>query len=393
MRAIVRRTCRALLFVIAFLTAAEGENVWACRYNVRETGFVDLGVETYRLCFFVGQETPVRDLPRLDQTVREVLMDSRLVHEIVKLDEEPDHPALRYLDSREQSSPREAAVTLFSPRGLVLQTDIDWLSVGEEKTLRSQVDKLIRSPLRTRVVEKLATAYGVVLLIEGIDPRKNDRAAQAARKAVEVIEEEMEFMPKPINHGPVVMTLSQDKLAEEEVLLWSLGLQDEPVTEPYAVVLYGRGRWIGPLLRGAEINEDILINILSIVGADCQCGLDPRIIRGVGLPVAWDEQLQAMVVEDLGFDPENPMVRIEVGQIMRISSLVYPRLRAEARGSSDDSTFDKPGVPYVDDSRTVDGWESESLFFLKNYLYVLGIIAALVVSVGVFLLVKSKRAD
>ena len=38
--------------------------------------------------------------------------------------------------------------------------------------------------------------------------------------------------------------------------------------------------------------------------------------QGTRLPVRWDEQLHAQVAKSLGFDPDNPLVKIEVSRII-----------------------------------------------------------------------------
>jgi len=100
------------------------------------------------------------------------------------------------------------------------------------------------------------------------------------------------------------------------VLLWSLGLDPTRITEPRAAVLFGKARWIGPLMKGAEISEPNLTGIFSLVGADCECDLDPTWIQGTRLPVRWEPKLHALVTKSLGFDPENPLIKIEVSRIL-----------------------------------------------------------------------------
>ena len=104
----------------------------------------------------------------------------------------------------------------------------------------------------------------------------------------------------------------------------------EDINEPHAAVFYGRGRWIGPLFKADMLNPDHLTELLFVIGADCECGLDHRWLQGTMLPARWDEGLQQKVVESLGFDPESPMVKMEMVSIIR-------------RGMGG---FDYPGVPF-----------------------------------------------
>jgi hypothetical protein len=131
-------------------------------------------------------------------------------------------------------------------------------------------------------------------------------------------------MPKPIAHPPVLVEVDSESLSREKVLLWSLGLEPNDIDQPHAAVLYGRGRWIGPMFVGEQITEDNLAAVLFVIGADCECGFDHRWLQGTMLPAQWDEKLQAQAVESLGFDPENPMIKAEISWIVRRGYPVYP---------------------------------------------------------------------
>ena len=100
-------------------------------------------------------------------------------------------------------------------------------------------------------------------------------------------------------------------------MLWALGLEPEDVNEPCAAIFYGRGRWIGPLFKGEMLTDENLLRVLPIIGADCECNLDHRWLQGTMLPARWDESLQQKVASSLGFDPESPMVKMEMVSIVR----------------------------------------------------------------------------
>jgi hypothetical protein len=107
-----------------------------------------------------------------------------------------------------------------------------------------------------------------------------------------------------------------DSFSQEKILLWSLGLKERELGKPFVTALYGRGRQIGPLLESEKITRDRLFNILSVVGADCSCELDRNWIKGPMIPLKWEEKIQSKLAKLLGFDPENPMVKMEVSQIL-----------------------------------------------------------------------------
>ena len=84
---------------------------------------------------------------------------------------------------------------------------------------------------------------------------------------------------------------------------------------------------MGPVAQGKEITEDNLARLLGIIGIDCECGMDLSWTRGTRLPSRWSESTYRRVAESLGFDPENPMVRIEAGRILsRYGGVAAPTL-------------------------------------------------------------------
>ena len=184
-------------------------------------------------------------------------------------------------------------------------------------TLGAAIEHLIGSPKRQEIRQAAVTTYGVVLLIEGKDAEENKRAVAAAQAAVKMIGDSMNYLPKPIDKPPLVVTLEQKAFEREEMLLWFLGLNGKEIVQPHAAVFYGRARQIGPVLKPEEVTEDILTNILSIIGADCECGLDRRWMEGVMFPAKWDPKMRAELAESLGFDPDSPMVKMEISRILR----------------------------------------------------------------------------
>ncbi len=324
-----------VVVAICLWSCLQGQMVSACRYNVRDVGFVDLGGQRYHLYGYVGPQTPADIISSLKQISYTALLDSSIKVEIINTGQQKDHPAIEYVDLLQiQSLP---ALVLVSPSGEALAIDITQPGQPFKQGLWSVLENIVSSPKRDEIVQQVSKTFGVVLLIEGPEPNENKRAAGIARGAIEKISGYMELMPKTIARPPVPVVIERETFSREKVLLWSLGLDANKINEPYAAVLYGRGRLMGPVLKGEEITESRLINFLSVIGADCECGLDRRWMQGVMLPVRWDEQLQAQAVKDLGFDPENPMVKMEVSRILRQG-------QTAAGGSRGQDSF--PNVPY-----------------------------------------------
>ena len=286
-----------------------------CRYNVREIGFIDVEVELYRLFVYVPQAVGAGEMGDLKNALDAASVDTNIRCEPVPAGGDPNHPASRFLSAHGIDS--YPAAVMVSPDGpsrrLPLPADAPSLTEAASLSLEAALD----SPTRRQILEKAADCYAVVLLIEGLQEDRNAAAREAVSDAISYVGEQLEFLPKTIAKGPEMVVLDRSSLAGEDILLWTLGLKPEDINEPCAAVFYGRGRWIGPLFKGELLTDANLLRILSIIGADCECGLDHRWLQGTILPARWDQSLQQKVATSLGFDPESPMVKMEMVSIVR----------------------------------------------------------------------------
>jgi hypothetical protein len=312
----MKRLCFFIFLTVVFRSVP----ACACAYNVRDVGYVDLGIQPYIFYGFVSDKTPEATISTFTNLSDAALLDTGVWAEVVNIDQQKDHPALKYLNPEKQTS--LPAAVLVSPDGRSLFIPVTRAGLPFRQTLLDALDNIVSSPLRKQLVKQLPKSFAVVVLIEGPQEQDNKTARQVATESIGVITEQMSFMPKPIFHPPAMMEVDSKSIADEKILLWSLGLDinKDPNTITVAV-LYGRAKRIGPLLRGDQVNEYNLTTILSIVGADCECGLDRSWILGMPTPIKWDEQTQNIVAENLGFDPENPMIKMEISRIVRIGSL------------------------------------------------------------------------
>lgn len=312
-----------LVFVTCLWVFFQTLPVLACRFNVREVGFVDLGIAPYYLYGFVNQDTPQDIVSSFEEISSAAFMGSNIVFEIIDVEKQKEHPAMKCLDLWSiQSFP---VAVLVSPDGQTLLVPVTERPRPFQETLQPALDSILFSPKRKEILQQISKTYGAVLLIEGVDAQENKKANQAVLAAIEQVSSQMEFLPKPIEHPPVLIVLEQKSLSQEKILLWSLGLIAEEIKKPHAAVLYGRARWLGPMFIGEQITEDNLASILFIIGGDCECGLDQRWLQGTMLPVKWDEKLLQLATETLEFDPENPMVKMEISWIVRRGYYSYPR--------------------------------------------------------------------
>ena len=389
---------------LLLLLLLSAETALACRYNVRDVGFVDLETETYHLYGFIRPETPADAVSLLQQLPTAALRDCNIQVEIVNADGPVNHPALKHL-SRGIADSLPTAV-LVSPDGQALPLPLSRPGQSFQDSLASALGEAASSVKREEILRTISRAFAGVLLIEGDRADENDRARQAISRAIEAIRAQMQSMPKAVAEPPAMIVLDAAALLQERILLWSLGLEATRTALPRAVVLYGRARWIGPLMKGEEISEPNLTGLLSIIGADCECGLDVAWTLGTRLPVRWEEARHAQVAKALGFDPENPLVKIEVSRIAgrfsssRASSVSYQELALSADptptagdaptvGSLNLKNGSRGAPPGRPAAETVPPVGSTSV--LSRALIFLAALAALTVSAGLFLFWQAAR--
>jgi hypothetical protein len=352
--------------------------VWGCRYNVRETGFADLGTGSYRFYGYVNETIPAEIVSAFSEISHAAFRDSNIEFEIINMDRQKDHPALKYVDLwRIRSFP---AAVLVSPDGQSLAVSLDDNSSSFRQKFSSAVSDIVSSPTRDKILRQVIESYGVVLLVEGPDAEENRSAREIAERAIENTKRQMRFMPKTILQPPSLMVLEREVFSRDEILAWSLGLDAEKVHACRVAVLYGRARWIGPLFGGRELSERALTQVLSIIGEDCECGLDWKVLQGTMLPTRWDEKIQSLAAAVLGFNPENPMIKLEMSQILRKGTSLYPGVPVGSRRTRDRSR--------IDYDLFVEG-ESP----LKKQLYLMAALAALIIFGGLLIAMRAAKRN
>jgi hypothetical protein len=374
----------------------------ACRYNVRDVGFVDLETEPYRLYGFVHSNTPADTVSLLQERSAAALRESNISVEIVNVDRQTNHPALKHLPAG--SVDTLPVAVLVSPDGQSLPLALSAPGQSLRETLTAALRELVSSPTREQTLRTVSQAFGAVLLIEGGNAMENGRARNAITNALGQIRTQMKGMPKTIAEPPAMIVLDMASYAREKILLWSLGLDTATKSQPRAAVLYGKARWIGPLMKGEEITERNLTGILSIIGADCECGLDISWTQGTRLPVRWDETLQAQVAKALGFDPESPMVKTEVSRIIRrpgsstatssgyqeVALAAEPRSTAGESSGASASSRAPAATQRAGPAPTTPALADSGPIWHRSVLFMAGL-AALIVAAGLFILLRAAR--
>lgn len=367
------------LFCLLFLLFCfQSDTLFACKYNVRETGFIDLGTTPYYFYLYINEETSEDVISRMKQISHSMLVDCNVMAEIVNTDLQEGHSAMEFFNLWEIQS--SLAAVLVSPDGQSLVVQIEKAGEPFNETLRSAIDEIKSSRKREEIIQKVIETYGVILLIEGENLQENKQLYHIASQAVKQISRAMKFMPKQIAHPPVVISLESASFEEERILLWSLGLDPDDVKSTHAAIFYGRARWIGPLMKAEEITVDNLIGILSIIGVDCECGMDISWVQGTMLPISWNQEIQTEVYHSLEFDPENPMVVMEVSRILKKGTNSYPSVPSEYQEVSRNS--ESYSTPYIVDE------EIKPLRVLK---YAFGGFVILILIAGLIIFFRAKR--
>jgi len=295
----------------------------ACRYNVRDVGFVDFESEAYRLYVWVQNHTEAETLDALRKAAQSTFRDANVVFEVVNAETHPAPPSLRHRSSSSPHNtptaalvPPDAApieITLFEPNG-TLRPDF-------AETLAD----LVASPTRNAIQTSVSKAFGTILLIEGLNAAANQTARATIADAIEHIRGHMKSLPKVIAEPPALEVLEVSSLTREQTLLRVLRHDTQPTPHPRAAIFYGRGRWIGPLMNGEEIAVRNIVGLFSMIGADCECDLDLGWTLGTRLPLRWPDSMHAPLAKALGFDPENPLIKMEISSIVNRRGTIRPQ--------------------------------------------------------------------
>ncbi|MGI9456760.1 MAG: hypothetical protein ACR2NU_09370, partial [Aeoliella sp.] len=263
----------------------------ACRYNVRDVGFVNLGRSTYQLEVpRVGSE----DAGQGDWTRLKAQYPAGNVHVVEAPANQTGEPAiisLRGPDGRQ--------------RELTIQDELDWAA---EDLHRASVSELSQN-----LVDRLISCHSIVLLAEGIDANANKEARRVIDEAIAAVVATRSLWPKPIDNPPEVVTIPAAERGAEKSLLWSLGIL-EAFDKPQVAVLFGRGRRLGEVFAASEIETERLARRLSIISIDCECDFNVAAMIGPMMPHEWTEEHEARATRSLGFDPGMPLVQVEVEQ-------------------------------------------------------------------------------
>ena len=317
--------------------------VFACRYNVRDVGFVDLRPAPYTLYCFVDNATGTDFVTSYETVAGAGLLDTNIRAVVINIDSQSDHPAKMYMQKHSPESLPAIILASASRQSKLLSAGDIGKPVNDK--LWEMVNGLAGSSKREEILDKLIANFAVVLVVNA-----DENCLSAAEQAIDHIASQLPLMPKHVSKPPALVEIGSADIAKESTLLWFLDIEDAET--PSATVLYGRGRRMGFTLKGDQLNSDNLTNLLSIIGADCECGLDRKWMEGQMFPLTWNDQSQQDAAKALGFDPEDPSVKMEISLILK-KGLTSPQ------GQGDFDEIPDVGFGYQEIEVTFDAPDEE----------------------------------
>jgi len=142
-----------LFFLICLWIFLQIQATFACRYNIRETGFVDPGSDPYYFYGYVRMDTPEEITLKFDQILNSAFRDCNINAELINVDKQKDHDALKYVSLWQIHS--FPAAVLVSPEGQSLTIDLNNEGGSFESSLRSAINNIIFSPVREAIIEEV----------------------------------------------------------------------------------------------------------------------------------------------------------------------------------------------------------------------------------------------
>ena len=265
----------------------------ACRYTVREIGYSVLSATTYVLYYVSAQKKNVPPKVKHYYAEANVKTQSFVYSKSNK--------------NRLTDFIKENKIKL--PAYILSNEDRGFIALSQRA-----ISKILQSSLSVFLQNELPKRYAVVLLLEGTDTEKNEKARTILQTACNKIENILPHMPKVVHQPPVLKVISNEGFQKEKILFWSAGVEKAPET-PQTIILYGRGRMMGGVLNFEKLQKKSH-TMLSIIGADCECGLDRKWMLGHQILLNWQKEISTYLNKDLGFDVENPMVLNEMSRIL-----------------------------------------------------------------------------
>ena len=137
---------------------------FACKYTIREIGFTDIGSQPYLLYFFVQNNTSEDIVSTFRKVAYPVLMDTNVKSEIINVDEQKDHPAIKFLHNWNIGFFPVVILVSFEGKSIVIP--FPKIRKSTKEAVWSMTESVVNSRIRGEIVKNIVRSYSIVLLIE-----------------------------------------------------------------------------------------------------------------------------------------------------------------------------------------------------------------------------------
>lgn len=282
-----------------------------CKYSVRDVAFVNVHGKVWQLELIKPKAVDAAEFDKWNDILRNKLQRSNVGHVWLPADSREAQKWQKRPNSTHDSHPM---MRLCGPNATVIPFTVE----PSNSSFEQQVDLLLDSPARRKILDNLVRALCVVVLVESGNSLEDVNAANAATAAIDKLKRQMWTLEKPTDLGPVLVTIPASQKNEESWLLRSLGFEETNM--PAVAIVYGQGRRLGEILTAENITVEKIVGRASICGQNCECDLDRNWLYGQQMIHVWPKRLERAAERSLDFDPNAALVMAEVAQILQKNS-------------------------------------------------------------------------
>ncbi len=189
-------------------------------------------------------------------------------------------------------------------------------NIYEDSLTVENFEKIIKSPARQKLIDKITGGDSLVFLIlEGDNHNQNNRISKTILKNISILENEIK-LPHELSDIPkedlsiydtnIIFKLSMMRLSktnsEEKVfinvLTKSLPEKIYKKSEPIVFPIFARGRMIGAILE-KDLNTETLRRLCEYIAGECSCEIKSRNPGfDTFIPVGWNlEKMKSLISE------------------------------------------------------------------------------------------------
>lgn len=280
-----------LLIVMFVVMQAE-----ACRYTIREIGYSNLYLEEYQLVLQADSLEHSNLINNFKSIAFAYVLNANVSYKFV------------------QKEISEANLLFQSKEG----KEIYSATITNTDEIINSINKCLSSSLRRQLIDAMGKSFAFILYFEGKE-KNSKEYTDLIEDAIERFNQISPNLDKAVTEEIKVVKIAYSAREREGVVLRSLGVP-ESNQSPLLALIYGRGRLSGPPLIEQEITVKSIFNKLVIIGTDCECGINLSPLLERALPLSWTKEVRQETTKMLGFDTDNPMILVEMSQILEKGS-------------------------------------------------------------------------